>query len=786
MVRSPIFRVLLTALLAIYGYTKYHRLRFKPALFGGGHGRGGRVFKVSLTSTASNSDSIPPSPSLLIPTAADDYRKWFTLTHNRRADVYISEAAELPHIVADLWKAILIAVRLMENDQQGDMMNYQSLHAFPRYSLGSLSDTKALDDVKEVAAEILKISTSSMLFQPNFQRSMEVLVKPAAGLENPATVLVFISTRRTKPALADFDDIENFELPLDEEPWTNDLKSFPFNSIYDFISEISRPPDPATMAELSFDYKVTDFKYDLVKMAQKKNPAEVVRNINVKLTRLQKWRNVLSAPDENDTPDPFVDASDWSERVKRKYASLKALVKNDTAKAMETQYDKRAVFINFIDKWSERLKRAFKFTYFASKRPPENFEKAIMDSEWRNDVLNTTRLFSETPFLAFTTPLFTPGEPAPLFSRDRSILYGSDFSVPVVMYEMLAWLSKNAAAQALAGLSTNQSILHHTYSRGAVTENCMHDVWLGLLHWIAALDAAGNVDDRDIDKDTGKKPPSLSAAVLSKGLSNQKPRYMDKEDHTEEFLSALRGINKLAREKSVAESSSVKELFKNYHQQGKNLTEWWTTMVRDLDLMEEMEERVVSRDEPWSSIMAQVCVDENSFSRTSVSDGIDAVIAAKLSEENAEIWETRYKNVMKFSEDIQELLPCEIDEAPNQVALDFLDKHLKKVVVNDATPIVDFAVPDANGDPSLLFIAPRFFRGIGLDNQELSAFLEFSKLVADQVQKRMGVFLGSHIDSSKYYIEVIPLHPLMTTPGGEPVLFKRAPHPSLLLTLRSI
>ena len=151
-------------------------------------------------------------------------------------------------------------------------------------------------------------------------------------------------------------------------------------------------------------------------MAKKKNPQEVVDAINCKLTR----------------PDPFAETSDWSARIKMKYQSLKALAKADPKKALETQYDKKKTFIKIIDLWSDRLKRAFKFIY-QSQRTVEDFITPILNSKWRNEVINTTKLFAQVPFLDLEGPSFEPGTPATMFSENRVLLWGSDYSVEQVI-----------------------------------------------------------------------------------------------------------------------------------------------------------------------------------------------------------------------------------------------------------------------------------------------------------------------------------------------------------------
>jgi hypothetical protein len=69
--------------------------------------------------------------------------------------------------------------------------------------------------------------------------------------------------------------------------WSNKIPGFPFRTVFDFISEIKRPPDDAVMANLRYSFKVADFKYDLTSKKAKGNPQEILDGINSQLTRLQ-------------------------------------------------------------------------------------------------------------------------------------------------------------------------------------------------------------------------------------------------------------------------------------------------------------------------------------------------------------------------------------------------------------------------------------------------------------------------------------------------------------------
>lgn len=371
-------------------------------------------------------------------------------------------------------------------------------------------------------------------------------------------------------------------------------------------TEINRPVDPFTMSELRFTFKPQDFKYDLVQMAKKKNPQKVVDGINCKLTRLQNWRDVLSK-DPGNMPDPFTEPAEWSAAVTTKFNRLKDSAQNDPKGFLNTQYDKRTTFIKIIDLWSDRLKRAFKYIY-QSQRPPEDFITPIMKSRWRNEVLNTTRLFAQIPFLDLQGPEFQPGRPTPLFSPDRQLSWDEDYQVSLAMSEMLVWLQRIDRVNAFLDDSSAPSFMgpvaQHTYSRGYVTERAMHDCWLGVERWLAATQGGPQEVGLQAAAKKGRYASSLNAdsvlevvrgdkAYVPEAVVPSAPIALHEErtDHTEDFIDVLGSLNAFTRAGSKAEAKSVKEMYRGWFKEGRDMGDWWTTTVRNLDLVQEMSEK---------------------------------------------------------------------------------------------------------------------------------------------------------------------------------------------------
>jgi len=578
--------------------------------------------------------------------------------------------------------------------------------------------------------------------------------------------MVVIETRRIQDDVVDFDDLNDFvPTPDFDKMETNDIESFPFPTVYDFISEINRPPDPFTMSELRFKYSIQDLKYDLEKMKKKKNPQEVVDGINCKLTRLSKWREILKSDVNNGMPDPDTNLVEWADKVRNKYQSLISAAKFDPKRALDTQYDKRQTFIKIIDQWTDRLKRNFKFIY-QSQRVPEDFNAPILRSVWRNEVINTTRLLMKSLFLELDGPEYTPGLPSPLFDPNRVMIWDANYPVEIALYEMVTWMQTIDGALSVA--ETNKkyydTINQHTYSRGFVTERVINDAWNGLTRWLKSL------------KSTSTSGKSLSAPLLASSLSvNGKYRDQKKletKDHTSEFLDTLKAINSLAREQSIRELKSVKELFRDYYNEGKMLSEWWTTTVRDLDLVDDMESTAEKRDGPWSEIINSV-IDNNNSKESPSDDGIDAKQSALDAEQNSDLWNNRYGPVMKFAEKIETFLPWK-KEVQEKYKADAVEELKKSIKFDEEIVHLEFS-PENTFEKSFLFVTPRYFRGIGLA-EELSAFLEFCGIFSTLLEKYQP-YLGE--------IEVIPLHPLMINSQGVPDYSRRSPHPALLFKTKS-
>ena len=170
-------------------------------------------------------------------------RKWFLLNHKKRPEVFLSsENRSGGGLYSEIWKSVLLSVRVLQKHLE--MPNYLSIHVFPNLKEYSVSH------LTEVAAAVEACLTeSSSIFQPNFERKIEIFEMPATN-GNKDMLVISIGTQRASPDVADLDDLENYVPQADDIVDLSSLESFPFPTVFDFISEINRPPDAFTMNEV--------------------------------------------------------------------------------------------------------------------------------------------------------------------------------------------------------------------------------------------------------------------------------------------------------------------------------------------------------------------------------------------------------------------------------------------------------------------------------------------------------------------------------------------------------
>jgi len=692
-----------------------------------------------------------------------ELQKWYLIRENKRPEIYVSDAQTSNQVIAAMWRSVLISVRILDGDLQ--QLDYVSLTVFPQFNSAAGENTVPI--LQSLASEVLStvltptlpadtppITTSMDLFQPDIARSVKVF-------EFNGLLCLALESYRTKSKDLNFEDLNTYDLdPKDGPPaelLTNDIPSFPFPTVFDFISEINRPADPATMSQLKYKFKIQDLKYDLTKMAKKKNPQEVVDSINCKLTRLKNWRDVLSNYYPS-TPNPLLDLSDWADNVMEKFETLKYFVKTDPKKALDLQYDKKKVFIKIIDQWSDRLKRNFKYIY-QSQRKQEDYKSLILNSTWRKDFLALTSVFNAAPFLSFESlpqSQFTAGQPSFTFRSDKKDyldVWGADMDLTGPVREMYAWMDRMQRLQQYAyGEGTRgrlwlplSDISLQVYSKGYIAERVLYDLWTSLAAWL----------------DT---PPSPAAAPVTSLASPPAPAPAGAAlSHHSSFLQAVQQINRFSRSESASNLRSVRDLYQGWSTRAGEVTDWLTNLVSEKNIDQDLDKRCSEGGlGVWSAAIDQVLVEDQQVEGDE-QDQLQAELDQRL-------WSSSYRPLVHTAELLQSQL---VGMAAGEGQPGPLKERVKlRPLLEDSELfLVDPPAEAATSSPSMLFVLPRYFRDIGMGDDELNSFLDLCKEVAQQLSLCSGATLS-----------LTPLHPQMINQKGQPDFSRRAPYPAILLT----
>ena len=675
------------------------------------------------------------------PDTATTVRKWHFLSQKSRADdVYVSQSGgDMVEVATEVWKSVLVSLRVLEKLESE---SHDALIVLPKMSLSEVNHTQ-LKSLAKVLEEGMGSATA--ILQPNFLRKVEVL-----KCEEKFFIL-WVASRREKPVVISYDDLDTY-VPDVAGVVTNDIPGFPFDSVYDFIAEINRPIDKVSMSTLRFRFTIQDLRYDVEKVKKKKDPQEMVDAVNCKLTRLALWRDVLSSASNG--PDFFKSEVDWSEKVKTKYFSMRTLLeKNEYSKLLDTQYDKKKTFIKIIDQWSDRLKRNFKFI-FQSQREPVDFNEQVMRADWRLQLITITSVLSKVPLLSVPGPSFSPGAPAPLFPPNRHSVWPANYRADEAFFEMLTWMRSVDKLKMSLGLpSTPVSRL--AFCRGWVTESMLVDSFRSLLIWL---------NDETYETIAAPRATLRRMHLLldDKEGAVDGSSHDDEDDHLKDYFKAVAAVNSFVRARSQAEQKGVKEMFRDWIRDGKAFIEWFTTLMRDLDLVDRLAELEAERSKPWSVVIQDLLHEELMNSDRDLSENVvdpDVTMA---------VWET-YKPVLEHAEFLQAQFPWLLDTyLPSVETISQLQKlgdFTDELVVVDLTSSDGSVSKEREG---FLLVAPRYFRGSVL-KEEHDAFMDFVALLTRTLDALTSSGAGKRV-------AITAFHPDASE------LTHRAPHPAILFT----
>jgi archaellum component FlaG (FlaF/FlaG flagellin family) len=164
--------------------------------------------------------------------SASKIQKWYILNQGKRAEVFTSDASSITSIIAEAWKSVLVSYRVLEADVT--MPSYDCIYEFENVKIKSTDD---MTDYEKIAKSIESaLVTADPLFQQSFNRKIRFMINPTAGGEG--SLVMVLETMRTKSMMISFEEIE-YSPDISEEDmedFSNDLESFPFPTVMDFVS----------------------------------------------------------------------------------------------------------------------------------------------------------------------------------------------------------------------------------------------------------------------------------------------------------------------------------------------------------------------------------------------------------------------------------------------------------------------------------------------------------------------------------------------------------------------
>jgi hypothetical protein len=618
---------------------------------------------------------------------------------------------------------------------------------------------KKLTDLNEISNGIVYNLNSSSLFSTldlSINAKFYVATDKFITEGNENIFMFAMSTKRIKPLLAV--DFENMDFIPDEMSnlTTNTLASFPFPSVFDFISEINRPTDPYTMSKLKFNFKIQDLKYDLKKLTKKKNPQEIVDSINCKLTRLQQWRETLVAEQSVSTSNPFTNLYEWSEEAKQKYQSLKYLAKIDPKKALETQFDIPKTYIKIIDQWSDRLKRHFKY-FYQSKRLFDSVRnsESTLTARWGKEFQAISNSCVEFAYLNFEhLTKFNVANPNSIEIDEKSEFLNAQYSTDEILDKLFEWMLQFNNVQtflyenALNSVDTIPFLKRlnlFTFSESFLPESLMFDVWKGISVWRKKINS--NDENKIV----------LNATDLNSDRSTISIGDSDNElDHTEIFKKTLISINEFTRKECLTSSKSVKENYMQLKEELDDMIEWWMNLVDEIDLVNQVQEQREKynnkhgKDEiKWSKIISSVLkngeielsdstdfnLNKKGLKGVDKSKEFSEEIDSGLKLENyLKLWTAHEKQLKKI-----EYMESVVTESIKigRKSKKFKLQEIKKIeqindniYFSDFSKILNFEINENIEDKFniFLFVMPRFFRNVAHD-RELVIFFYYYYLI---------------------------------------------------------
>ena len=120
-------------------------------------------------------------------------KKWFFFYYNKRTEVsFINEVSTTNDVITELFKAILVSFRVMENADENK--SHICLYAFP-----NLPEIANKNNIKTIETNINEfLIQSKLLLQPDYQYSTQLIVDDKGDFPLGLSLLLLVEGIKTK------------------------------------------------------------------------------------------------------------------------------------------------------------------------------------------------------------------------------------------------------------------------------------------------------------------------------------------------------------------------------------------------------------------------------------------------------------------------------------------------------------------------------------------------------------------------------------------------------------
>jgi hypothetical protein len=200
----------------------------------------------------------------------------------------------------------------------------------------------------------------------------------------------------------------------------------------------------------------------------------------------------------------------------------------------------------------------------------------------------------------------------------------------------------------------------------------------------------------------------------------------DAMDATDQFKAILLDQNNLTRSSSVKYRKSVKELYKDWFESGKVFIDWWTALLKEAEMIDEIELTLEERKRrKWSEVASSLIHETTAKAMSFAENGAAALEAKAKALNNTRTYTEVFEPVLKSAESLQSTIPW-YGPPTNSFSSDGLVWLTRQANFEGDIALLDMEVDHSSPKSlSFIFVCPALFRS---KNQEVIGLFDKSTI----------------------------------------------------------